>query len=290
MKITTENFQSFIDGSYDWDETNECHSGLWIKPSHMDVSGGRITKKEIDQLSRISSMETLQISGLTQDTFEYFITKYGQELRAVRFFKNKLVQDWSLLGSLPELEFVYWFHNQRISHLWDMSENTALKGLCISDFTRLKDLSGIQKATNLEIFAMGDAVWSTTVVNSYLPFADSSVQYLEFFGKKIEDENLSFIETMPNLKKFDFPPTVFTTEKIAWALSNYPDLEGYSLSPLIEDWIYSEAQNCDIPAFCMPGRGKRRFQADNERRKEKSLRKFETLVEYYRGTRYCDAF
>lgn len=231
-------------------------------------------------------METLQISGLVQDTFEYFITKYGQELRAVRFFKNKLVQDWSLLGTLPKLEFVYWFHNQRISRLWDMSENTALKGLYISDFTRLKDLSGIQKAANLEIFAMGDAVWSTTIVDSYLPFADSSVKYLDFFGKEIEDENLGFIEKMPNLRKFDFPPYMFTTEKIAWVVSNYPDLEGYSFSPLLEEYIYSAAQDCNIPALCMPGRGKRRFRADNE----KSLREFETLVEHYRGMRYSDAF
>ena len=41
------------------------------------------------------------------------------------FFKNKGVEDWSLLGTLPELEGLYWFHNQKITKFWDMSRNCS---------------------------------------------------------------------------------------------------------------------------------------------------------------------
>ena len=153
MRITVDNFNQFIDNSYDFDG-----QGIWIKPFDMDVSGGKITKEEIDELDQYETIEILIITGLRQDTFEYFIKKYGYKVKTIHFFKNKLVEDWSLLQSLPQLEFIYWFHNQRITKLWDMSNNDKLKGLCLEDFTRLNDLSGIEKAKNLEIFSMGDAV------------------------------------------------------------------------------------------------------------------------------------
>ena len=65
------------------------------------------------------------------------------------FLKNKLVEDWSLLGMLPELEGMHFFRNQRITSLWDMRGNTALKALVIEDFTRLHDLPGLEMARHL---------------------------------------------------------------------------------------------------------------------------------------------
>ena len=70
----------------------------------MDIGGGRISIPEIDVLAEHPEAEAVRISGLRQDTFEYFIQTYGQRLRAIHFFKNKLVEDWSLLGTLPKLE------------------------------------------------------------------------------------------------------------------------------------------------------------------------------------------
>lgn len=211
MQITTDNFENFINGSWDYDKEKECHTGIWIRSNNMDVGGGRIAKEEIDRLSMYDNKEALTISGLTQETFEYFINKYGKELRAVRFFKNKMVEDWSLLGSLPDIEYIYWFHNQRITKLWDMSKNVGLKGLCISDFTRLKKLDGVEKAPNLEWFSMRDAVWDKTEVESYKCFSNTNVKYLHFGGKKILDGDLSFVADMPRLERFDFPPNLFET-------------------------------------------------------------------------------
>lgn len=117
-------FESFVYGSFDYDKATQTHSCLWLREEKMDIGGGTISIEDIDKLKDYPDTDVVTISGLHQDTFEYFIKTYGAQLRAIRFFKNKLVEDWSLLGTLPKLEYVYFFANQRISSLWDMSRNT----------------------------------------------------------------------------------------------------------------------------------------------------------------------
>ena len=78
----------------------------------MDIGGGRISVFDIDKLKDYPDADVVTISGLHQDTFEYFIKTYGKQLRAIRFFKNKFIEDLSLLGTLPQLEYVYFFANQ----------------------------------------------------------------------------------------------------------------------------------------------------------------------------------
>jgi len=291
VRITTENFKAFIDGAWDYDKEKECHTGIWIHSDNMDISGGRITKEEIDRLSEYENKEAITISGLTQETFEYFIKKYGKELRAVRFFKNKMVEDWSLFETLPDIEYIYWFHNQRITALWDMSNNIALKGLCISDFTRLKRLDGIEKATGLEWFSMRDAVWDKAEIESFKCFEGSSIKYLHFGAKKILDGDISFVMNMPHLQRFDCVPALFETEKIAWVMANCPEIKGWAFEMFIEDMIYDkEAGKYNIPAFRLTGKGKRCFPATDENRKRKLETGFLRLMEAYRGKAYYEVF
>lgn len=93
-------FDSFADGSFDYDCKTKNHTCLWLREANMDIGGGTISKEEIDSLTNYPDIDVVTISGLRQDTFEYFIKNYGKQLRAIRFFKNKFVEDWSLLGTL----------------------------------------------------------------------------------------------------------------------------------------------------------------------------------------------
>lgn len=291
MKVTTENFEDFIRGSFDYDKEKKKHTGIYIRSEHMDVGGGRIKKEEIDHLSEYDNIETVSISGLTQDTFEYFIEKYGREIRAIKFFKNKMVEDWSLLGTLPNLEFIYWFHNQRIDKMWDMSGNVNLKGICISDFSRLKKLDGVEKAPALEWFSMRDAVWNTSVAESYSCFKNTKVKYLEFWAKKILDEDISFIMDMPELEYFECAANMFSTEKFAYIMANCPDVRGNALNMFIEDTMYNkETQKFDIPALRLTGKGKRVFRKTDEKRRCKLEKEFMDMLEVYRGKSYEEFF
>lgn len=125
-----------------------------------DVGGGKITKEQIDAIKKYPNAKSIIISGLEQKTFEYFISKYGNQFQAMSFWKNKGVEDLSLLSELDNIEFITYFFNQKATKLWDMRNNKALKGLEIDDFTRLYAIDEIEYAPALEVFNIGNAVWS----------------------------------------------------------------------------------------------------------------------------------
>ena len=220
-------FESFVNGNFDYDRITKTHNSLWLREENMDIGGGKITIADIDKLKNYPDTEVVTISGLKQDTFEYFIKTYGKQLKAIRFFKNKFVEDLSLLGTLPHLEYVYFFANQRVTALWDMTENKSLSSLCIEDFSRLASIRGVETAPALKEFRIGNAIWNTMVLDSLMPLSNSKIERLSFTGRAIGDNDFSFLETLPELKVFDFATNVFTTEQVAWIAANCPLAKGY---------------------------------------------------------------
>ena len=152
------------------------------------------TPSEIDEINNYPNTDLVRITGLDQAGFEYFIKNYGHKLKIVDFFKLKSVEDWSLLGTLPNLEYVNFFHNQRITSLWDMSGNKSLKGLSILDFSRLKSIDGIGKAPALKYFNIGNAIWSRSVIDSFMPLSNTNLEYVNFSGKKLQTETFRFLK------------------------------------------------------------------------------------------------
>lgn len=255
---------------------------LWLRSANMDVTGGKITTSDIDVLANYPDIKSVTISGLNQNTFEHFIHTYGNQLRFIEFFKNKAVEDWSLLGTLPQLECVYWFHNQKITKLWDMSENYALKAVVLRNFTKLHDLSGIEKAPAIEWFEFGDAVWDRSEIESLKPFKNTKIKRIDFYGKKIRDMDISFIPDMKNLEVFNFPSNHFTTQQVAWLVAKCPKLIGDSLKPYIDSLLWNEQTNEDIPAANIVGKRKPTLSfTDNEERISKYVTDFENLVKKY---------
>ena len=269
--------------AYDFDDLakREWDSPLEIKAADADVSGGKIDIEAIDRIADHPEAKSVCIFGLRQDTFEYFIRTYGRQFRYIRFFKNKSVEDWSLLGTLPELEGLYWFHNQKITKLWDMSKNYALKAVELSDFTKLHDLSGIEKAPALEWFGFGDAVWSTSEIESLRPFLNTGIRRISFSGKTIRDMDISFIPQMKSLEVFDFPTNLFTMEEVAELVGKRPDLEGYSLKPYIETKLFNEeTRKADKPGVVLVGKRKPVLAFEgNEKRIASHVSKFNKIVE-----------
>lgn len=259
----------------------EWDSPLEIKAADADVSGGKIDIEAIDRIADHPEAKSVCIFGLRQDTFEYFIRTYGRQFRYIRFFKNKSVEDWSLLGTLPELEGLYWFHNQKITKLWDMSKNYALRAVELSDFTKLHDLSGIEKAPALEWFGFGDAVWSTSEIESLRPFLNTGIRRISFSGKTIRDMDISFIPQMKSLEVFDFPTNLFTMEEVAELVGKRPDLEGYSLKPYIETKLFNEeTRKADKPGVVLVGKRKPVLAIEgNEKRIASHVSKFNKIVE-----------
>ncbi len=285
-------FESFVDGNFDYDRVTKTHSCIWLREEKMDIGGGKITTADIDRLKAYPDAEVVTISGLQQDTFDYFIKTYGAQLKAIRFFKNKFVEDLSLLGTLPQLEYVYFFANQRITSLWDMTENTSLRGLAIEDFSRLTSINGIQTAPTLKEFRIGNAIWSKMVINSLMPLANTKIEHLSFTGRAIEDNDLSFLESLPHIKTFDFSTNMFTTEQVAWIVANCPYTEGYALRPKVDCMLFESNENMvDVPKAIIVGKRKPTLKVEgNEERIQKYVDSFEKLKAKYKGVPYKMAF
>lgn len=285
-------FESFVSGNFDYDKATKTHNSLWLREENMDIGGGKITIADIDKLKNYPDTEVVTISGLKQDTFEYFIKTYGKQLKAIRFFKNKFVEDLSLLGTLPHLEYVYFFANQRVTALWDMTENKSLSSLCIEDFSRLTSIRGVETAPALKEFRIGNAIWSTMVIDSLMPLSNSKIERLSFTGRAISDNDFSFLETLPELKVFDFATNVFTTEQVAWIAANCPLAEGYALKAKVDCMLPDSNEHLvDVPKSIIVGKRKPILKVKgNEERIKKYVDSFEKLKEKYKGMPYKVAF
>ena len=252
----------------------------------MDIGGGILTREEIDEALEVRpELDTIRVSGLRQDTFEHFVSRYGKRFRRIHFFKNKLVEDWSALEELSRLECLYWFHNQRIQSLWNLSNNAALAALHISDFTRLHDLSGIEKAKSLRMLFVGDSIWNAMTLQSLAPLADMDLEYLMWSGKHIFDQDLSFLPTLKRLKVFDCATNAFTTEQMAWVAANCPGVEGYALK------AYQESElSGGKTAFIIGKRKPALLIEGNEERIRRYEERFEMLKQQMAGVPYREAF
>ena len=102
MKVNLSNFESFKDNLFD------------LSIVQKDVGGGITSIEEIDIIREYPNAKSLIISGLKQETFEYLIQNYGNQFKAISFWKNKLVTDLSPLGNLKGLEYLHYFWNQRL--------------------------------------------------------------------------------------------------------------------------------------------------------------------------------
>lgn len=285
-------FESFVNGHFDYDKTTGTHNCLWLRQENMDIGGGKITVADIDRLKDYPDADVVTISGLRQDTFEYFIKTYGKQLRAIRFFKNKFVEDLSLLGTLPQLEYVHFFGNQKVTTLWDMTSNTSLTALCMEDFTKLTSVKGVETAPALKELIIGNAIWSKMLVDSFMPLANTKIEKLSFTGRTILDNDLSFLENMPKLKKFDFATNMFMTEQVAWIVANYPMLEGYSLKAKLDCMLFDSNEHLvDVPKVIIVGKRKPVLKVEgNEEKIQKYVNNFEELKEKYQGIPYRVAF
>ena len=285
-------FESFVKGNFDYDRITKTHNSLWIREENMDIGGGKITIADIDKLKNYPDTEVVTISGLKQDTFEYFIKTYGKQLKAIRFFKNKFVEDLSLLGTLPHLEYVYFFANQRVTALWNMTENKSLSSLCIEDFSRLTSIRGVETAPALKEFRIGNAIWNTMVLDSLMPLSNSKIERLSFTGRAIGDSDFSFLETLPELKVFDFATNVFTTEQVAWIAANCPLAEGYALKAKVDCMLPDSNEHLvDVPKSIIVGKRKPILKVKgNEEKIQKYVDSFEKLKKKYKGMSYKVAF
>lgn len=249
-----------------------------------DISGGRITKNDIDSLKDCKATE-IWLSGLTQDTFEYFIENYGQQFKIINFWKCPLIADFKMLETLVNIEYVLFFWNQRVTHLWDLSKNPKLKGLSFDDFTRMHTLAEIPLAPNLEELYFGDKIWTKYIVDSLTPLARAKkLKKLIFSAKKINDNDITPLAKIVNLEIVEFTSNLFSTEQVAWLTANTGNITSSVLAPY-KKLKYPLKTAEKIKDILVIGKRKPFLNSQEDRlRLEKYKKEFNELVNIYRGS------
>ena len=100
-----------------------------------DVGGGTTTKEQIDIVQEYSNAKSLIILGLNQESFEYLIQNYGNQFKAISFWKNKRINDLS-----PYAIIEYFSLGNKV---WAKMDIESLKPLIqsnVSHFAWLKNI------------------------------------------------------------------------------------------------------------------------------------------------------
>ena len=242
-----------------------------------EVTGGMITVDEIDAIKQHPQAKSIVISGLKQDTFEYFIREYGNQFEAISFWKNKDVKDLSALSKLKNVKYISYFFNQKASNLWDMSANDNLRGLSITDFSKLRSIKEIITARNLEFFRLGDEVDARMVIESLEPISRTSISHFEWCGKKVEDGGYKCLAD-GNIKVLDISPIRFTMEELVDLLSAFPEtLEGWITKPYVTSGIRDHSGYQEYHFLC---KGKKKcIEGIDDERFRKYLEEFSNMLE-----------
>jgi hypothetical protein len=219
--ITTENFYKSFSELYDIDLLQD------------EVGGGGISYEEIDKVANFPRAKSIIISGLRQETFEYFLCKYGKQFEAITFWKNKLVEDLSSLEELENVKFISYFFNQKAYSLWDVSKNKKLVGLSITDFSKIHSISQIENANSIQYFRLGNEVFNKMEIDSLKPLMKTNITHFTWLGKTVLDEDYKCLAT-GQIKELNMNPTMFSLNELAEVLSSFPiTLEGSITKPYI---------------------------------------------------------
>ena len=205
------------------------HTSRLKHPAHLQlveahISGGLISKSTIDMIAEHPDKTEITLSGLTQETFEYFVGTYGARFRAIQFWKCPKVENLSLLATLPDLQYLGFYWNQHATKLWDLSKSRSLLGLNFKDFTRMPDISPVADAPALEELDFGDAVMPSYQLRTLEPVGlCKKLTRLTFTLKSLDDGRIEPLGNLQTLRRLFFPSNFFTTEQVAWLKARLPE-------------------------------------------------------------------
>ncbi len=200
---------------------------------HSPLEHKALTPEDVDAaLQARADLSILQATGLDQKSFEHLILRYGNRLRTVYFFSSPDIIDFSPLSGLPLLENVLIYWNRKAEALWDMRNNTGLKGIQISASKRLLlGLDTMSTAPSLEEIRLNGDVLTNHAIRDFTIFERcTGLKRLSLLGVNVLDRTMEPLFGLQNLEIFDFDPSLFTMDQIALLKAKLPMATGMSLS------------------------------------------------------------
>ena len=246
-----------------------------------ELSGGKITRSEIDALlSRGASIVT--VSGLDQDTFEYMVRRYGEQLVALHFWKCPRIDDFSPLEGVGKLTFAAFYWNQKATRFWNFSRTPSLSGLFFENFKKVEDLADLADASSLRELEFGNGFTGRSVVHSLEPLARlKALRSLAINPSRVLEGGIFPLASLVSLTDLSFSQRLFPVEQIAWLRARLPaTLQSEALTPTRPVPIKGVKLPGDL---FVNGKGGPLLSADKDvARVRRFVAQFEALVQMYR--------
>lgn len=271
--------------SHDWFiHADDKDNRLYVSREKSNPSGAlspcNMSPDDVDyEMSKGKNKKVIELCGMEQKSFEYFVEEYGETYEFLSFFKCQLISDFSPLEKLKKIEGIRIYWNIRANTLWDMSQNPKLEYLNIKDTKKIAYNPVIlQKAKYLKFIEFHGDIFSPYPMQSLEWMRGMSLlENVKLHFIKLEDRSTDILEAMPRLKRFDFPAGMFTTEEIAYMCAKYPHISGQSLRAYnTEDAMLNDIRIC---GYRKPGLDLPKGQA----RLDKYIKEFDALVEKYKA-------
>ena len=257
---------------------------LYVSRAKLNPSGAfspcNMSPDDVDyEMSKGKSKKILEICGMEQKSFEYFVDHYGEQYEFLSFFKCHLISDFSPLEKLKHLQGVSIYWNIRSSNLWDMSQNRELEYLWLDSTKQIAyNPIALNTAKSLkQVVFVGDMDTPYPMHSLEWMKGMESLENVYMRNIKLENRETNVLESVPKLQRFDFPAGMFTTEEIAYMCAKYPHILGDALCAYnTEDAKMNDVRVC---GYRKPGLDLPKGQA----RLEKYIKEFDALVAKYKA-------
>jgi len=177
-------------------------------------------KKELEMLNK-STCQELYISGLSQKALEYFVLNYAHRFPVIGFVACTTINDLSSLNTLDTLEYLLIEHNTRLTKLWNMDMNTALRGIYLEDTKKLTGFDDLISSPVLKELAINESVNSSLssnkwTISSLTPLLNVfALERLSISVSEIKDDGISILKKMTGLKRLNLNTGLFELEDFA---------------------------------------------------------------------------
>lgn len=189
-----------------------------------EIGGGRATRDDVDALHAHPHATGVAVSGLDQDTFEYFVTEHGRRFTHLRLWKCPRITDLSPLQDLPGLEVLSLYWNQRAHALWDLRATPRLRALSLLDMRHVHDLTPLADCTSLRELHLGDAVDDVSTYATLEPLAGlAALRGLWLVPKAVTDARIQPLAGLTGLQALRCSARLLTFEQFAWLRAHLGD-------------------------------------------------------------------
>jgi len=186
--------------------------------------------KNIERLKSFSNLTKLWIYTVNQNEFDTILSLVNPKMLHIYELR---VDNLSIISSLKEVEVLALEWNTKAKSLWDLSKNTSLKSLSITDFSKLTDINPLQKNTSLELLQLSGGIWNSLNLNTLQPLRYlKNLKFLGLSNIRVKDESLEPISDLKGLQELEIS-NQFPTEEYARLSVTLPNTKCDCFKPYI---------------------------------------------------------